>query len=83
MVLIIGTIYLFCSSFLKSLIHCKIQPLRHEAQKKNKAFREFKNVHPQYAFYVTKGGIEQTKFHRVHAMRRDFGLILEVCLCCH
>ena len=45
--------------------------------------REFKNVHPQNAFYVSKDGIEQTKFHRAHAMRRDFGCILEACLRCH
>ena len=84
MVLIIGIIYFSGSSFLKSLILCKNSAIKtRRPKKKNNAFREFENVHPQYAYYVTKGGIEQTKFHRVLARRRDFELILEVCICCH
>ena len=51
MVFIIGTFYLFCPSFLKSLIHCK-SSARHEGKKMNEAFWEFENVHPQYTFYV-------------------------------
>ena len=40
-----------------------------------------KHVHPQFAFYVTKGGLEQTEIYRLYVMRRDFRIFLEICFC--
>jgi hypothetical protein len=94
MVLILDAIYILFSIFGKNLVYLNLRMIfNHHDQlegallsltnKKEGNVQGGKHVHPQFAFYVTKGGLEQAEIYRLYAMCRDFGNFLEICFCRH